>query len=100
MNPESRADRAERSQTILGTRSWAVPAFCLAVCVIALVPIFLFAVPPLGDLPNHLARAYILANLGADHTLQAWYATEWRLLSFQSTDFILPELAKLIGLSL
>jgi hypothetical protein len=95
MSPESRADRA-----FPPTRSWALAAFYLAVCVIALAPIFLFAVPPLGDLPNHLARAYILANLASDHDLQARYTTEWRLLSFQSTDFILPPLVKLIGLSL
>jgi hypothetical protein len=53
---------------------------------------------PLADLPNHLARAYILEHLGQSADLQKYYGVEWRLLSFQSTDFILPPLATLFGL--
>jgi hypothetical protein len=78
----------------------ALLAFYIALAAIALLPIFMVDVPPLGDLPNHLARVHILNDLASSADLQKYYTTQWRLFSFQSTDFILPPLAKLLGLSL
>jgi hypothetical protein len=69
------------------------------ILAIALVPIFAFDVVPLGDWPNHLARAYILNRLPADADLQKYYVAHWRLFSFQSTDLVLPGLIGLFGLS-
>jgi hypothetical protein len=37
-----------------------------AICGMACVPIFSFAVLPLGDMPHHLARIYILNHLATD----------------------------------
>ncbi|WP_395016350.1 hypothetical protein [Dongia sp.] len=65
----------------------------------ALLPVLLSGVPPLADLPNHLARAHIIDRLSSSPDLQKYYAVEWRLLSFQSTDFILPALARVVGLA-
>jgi hypothetical protein len=65
----------------------------------ALMPVLLTEIPPLADLPNHLARAYIRDHLSANAELQKYYAVTWRLLSFQSTDFVLPLLADLLGLA-
>lgn len=74
-------------------------AFYLGLLAIAFVPIFMVDVLPLGDMPNHLARAYILNSLDTDANLRAFYVADWRLFSFQSIDFILPPLTKLFGLS-
>jgi hypothetical protein len=41
-----------------------------------------------------------LNNIGTDATLQSYYSVHWRLLSFQSTDLLLPPLAKMVGLFL
>jgi hypothetical protein len=76
----------------------AVCAFYAVTMAVALLPILLTDILPLADLPNHLARIYILNHLASNTTLQSYYSVHWRLLSFQSTDFILPLLAKLVGL--
>src|SRR4051812_6937464 len=75
-----------------------VAALYLILFGLALVPVFSFDVLPLGDMPNHLARAYILDNLDSDPLLQKFYAVHWELFSFQSTDLLLPLLARGFGL--
>jgi hypothetical protein len=67
------------------------------VIAFALLPVLLNDVPPLADLPNHLARAHIIDGLSSSADLQKYYAVAWRLLSFQSTDFVLPVLTNLLG---
>src|SRR5690242_5894892 len=78
----------------------AVAGLYLLLFCLALIPIFAFEVLPLGDMPNHLARTYILNHLDANPVLQKYYATHWELFSFQSTDILLPLLAGWFGLSL
>jgi hypothetical protein len=84
-------ETAQRPYLALGT--WAL------VIGFALLPVLVTDVPPLADLPNHLARAHIIDQLPSTPDLQKYYAVAWRLLSFQSTDFVLPALAKLLGLA-
>jgi hypothetical protein len=75
-------------------------AFYGLLLALALVPVFSFGILPLGDMPNHLARAFIMNNLGSDSDLQKYYAIDWRFFSFQSTDLILPFLTRTFGLVL
>jgi hypothetical protein len=79
-------------------RAWETIAFYLAMALAAVVPVLTVPFPPLADLPNHLARVHIIANLASDVDLQRHYDIEWQLLSFQFSDLILPPLAKLFGL--
>lgn len=79
--------------------AWIIPAFYAALLALALVPVFSVELLPLGDMLNHLARAYIQNSIASDPDLQRTYAIEWHLFSFQSTDFILPPLTKLFGLA-
>jgi len=65
---------------------------------IACFPIFFFADLPLGDSLNHAARIYVINNLPTDPVLQKYYTVHWDLLSFQSTDLVLPPLARWFGL--
>jgi hypothetical protein len=74
-------------------------AFYLALYVTACIPIFSVEILPLSDLPNHLARAYILDHLDTDPLLQKYYLAHWRLFAFQSTDIILPWLTHMLGVS-
>jgi len=80
----------------------AKPGFLLglyaAFFAVACVPIFAVDVLPLGDMLNHTARIYILNNLGSEPLLQKYYAVHWELFSFQSTDLLLPPLARWFGL--
>jgi len=68
------------------------------IAAIALIPVLVTPLPPLADLPNHLARFFIMNNLAADADLQKYYAVQWQLMSFQSSDLIMPPLAQLFGL--
>jgi hypothetical protein len=78
-----------------------VALFFAVILAIALVPILTTEILPLTDVPNHLARAYIINNLSSNETLRSYYATHWDLLrrplSVQSTDFLFPPLYKLFG---
>ena len=64
----------------------------------ACIPIFSFADLPLNDALNHAARIYVLNNLATDPVLQKHYVVHWALFSFQSTDLLLPPLARWFGL--
>jgi hypothetical protein len=79
---------------------WRILPVYGVVAVLALLPIFAVTDLPLADLPNHLARAHILDALGTSADLQRHYVTDWRPLSFQSTDLLLPLLTHLFGVFL
>jgi hypothetical protein len=82
--------------------AWVVALFYAVILAIALFPLFTTEILPLTDFPNHLARTHIVNNLASNATLQSYYAVHWDLLrdalSIQSTDFLLPPLAKPFGL--
>jgi hypothetical protein len=79
-------------------RDWETLTLYVVLAVLALVPVLTVSFPPLADLPNHLARAYIMGNLGSNADLQRHYAIVWQLVSFQSSDLILPLLVNWVGL--
>jgi hypothetical protein len=95
----TRTDRPATNAT-WSPRPALLIAVYLALYVTACIPIFMVEILPLSDLPNHLARAYILDHLDADPLLQKYYVAHWRLFSFQSTDIILPWLTHVLGVSL
>ena len=77
----------------------ALVGLYLVFFAIALMPVFAFEVLPLGDMLNHLTRAYIINTLDSSPDLQKYYAVHWALFSFQSTDLLLPPLARWFGLA-
>src|SRR5262249_22530294 len=60
---------------------WIARAFWIdcAVAVIAILPFLLTAHLPLTDLPNHLARQYIIRDWSSDTNFQTFYAYRWSL---------------------
>ncbi len=67
--------------------------FGLAGMLVALViPVFLVAVPPLLDYPNHLARAYVLAVGRDDPFLSAMFGPRWGIIPNLAIDLIVPAL--------
>jgi hypothetical protein len=72
--------------------------FYAVLYVVACVPIFAVADLPLNDALNHAARVYILNHLADEPVLQKYYTVHWDLFSFQSTDLLLPLLARWFGL--
>ncbi|MDR3539277.1 MAG: hypothetical protein P4L71_22505 [Acetobacteraceae bacterium] len=57
-------------------RAAALDGLAALLCIL---PLLLTAHLPLTDLPNHLARQYILRDWASSPTLQAFYAIHWAL---------------------
>lgn len=93
-DPETRLQSPARRQ-----QAGIAFAFYAILLIVALIPVFSFELLPLGDMLNHLARAFIQNTLASDPDLQRYYVVEWHLFSFQSTDFVLPFLTKTFGLA-
>jgi len=93
-------DRPDAEVSAYTPSTVLVVAFYGVIGAMALFPLLMVSLPPLADLPNHLARAYIINSLAASPDLQRYYAIEWQPLTFQSIDLILPWLGRLVGLEL
>lgn len=76
---------------------WA--CFAAAVAIL-LAPLAIVEVPPLGDYPNHLARAYVLAFGEGDPHLSRFYAQRWDILPNLAVDLLLPAMVEVMPLHL
>lgn len=70
----------------------------LALLIVLLLPLAVIEVPPLLDYPNHLARAYILANIDQDPLLAARYQVTWLPLPNLAFDLLVPPLSEVVGI--
>ena len=75
-------------------RNWWL---CLAAEFLLLtVPLLVAPLPPLCDMPNHLARLYLLAYGAEDPVLSKIYLAEWHLLPNLAIDLIGPALMRVL----
>ncbi len=72
---------------------WALLA---AGCAVLLFPLMLVDVPPLLDYPNHLARAFILAQGDRDPLLASMWGAHWAIIPNLAMDAILPPLIRVL----
>ncbi len=70
----------------------AVVLLCLALAV----PLLFTEVPPLGDYPNHLARAFVLSVLPDDPVLARMYAAHWSVIPDLGLDVVMPPLMRFL----
>lgn len=70
----------------------------VALMALSAVPLFLTALPPLLDYPNHLARMHLLPQL-PDPLLRQFYAVAWAPLPNLAMDGIVPFLAFVMPLA-
>jgi len=69
-------------------RAWLIDA---ALLLLAVSPLLLTAHLPLSDLPNHLARQYILRDWADSPALQSFYTYHWTLVPNLALElFVLP----------
>ncbi len=62
-----------------------------------LVPIWVVHYPPILDFPNHLASSFVLAHLhDPSYTFGQFYAGQWGLNPYITTDFVLMELGRIV----
>jgi hypothetical protein len=77
---------------------WENPYLLLAAILLSGLPVLLVEVPPLTDLPGHMARYRVQLDLSNSPALQAYYGFDWALIGNLGVDLLIVPLAKLLGL--
>jgi hypothetical protein len=67
---------------------WASPTLWIVLAVATTIPFFFAAIPPLTDLPNHVARFHIILNFDRTPFFQENYTIEWRLIGNLGVDIL------------
>lgn len=75
-------------------RRWLTTALVL----LTVVPFLLPEVPPLVDLPAHMARYRVALDLNQSPDLQRYFGYHWQLMTNLGVDLMVVPLARLIGL--
>jgi hypothetical protein len=65
---------------------------------VAAIPVMLHPLPPLLDYPNHLARAHVIATIGADRQLSQFYQVEWQIIPNLIMDVLVPLAQPVLGI--
>lgn len=78
------------------TRLGPVPPFLVKALIIAvcLAPLLICELPPLGDYPNHLARAFVLSVLPGDPVISRMYAAHWSIIPNLGLDLVMPPMMR------
>lgn len=92
LKSENCAGVVDASPTPLLSRR-AMAAVFIALTAISLIPLFVVDVVPLANMPNHMARIRILAEIGQDPALAANYRLNWALQPNLAIDLLLAPLA-------
>ncbi len=77
--------------------AWYLWPAALVALVAAIIPVWMFEIPALGDYVNHVTRMYALAFLDQDPQLAQFYTIRWAVIPNLVMDIVVPPLAKLVG---
>jgi hypothetical protein len=75
-----------------------IAVLCVALLMLAAIPILTQPLPPIEDYVNHLARMHVEASLGSDPDLARFYEIRWQIVPNLMMDLIVPTLAHVIGI--
>ena len=79
---------------------WQTRWFVLAAALLACVPLIWPDIPPLVDLPGHMARYRVQLDRGAYPWLNDWYNFNWQLIGNLGVDLLVEPLSRIFGLEL
>lgn len=79
---------------------WNSRIVIAAVIVASMAPLFWPDIPPLVDLPGHMARYRVQIDGGATPWFDDWYRFEWSLIGNLGVDLLIVPMAKIFGLEL
>ncbi len=79
---------------------WQRRSFAWALALAFAVPLLWPAIPPLTDLPTHMARYRVALDLGSSPHLAQYYDYQWALFGNLGVDLLVMPLARLLGLEL
>lgn len=81
-------------------RWWQTRWFVIAAVLAAAVPLIWPNIPPLVDLPGHLARYRVQLSSGQYPWFRDWYDFRWSLIGNLGIDLIIVPIAPMLGLEL
>jgi hypothetical protein len=76
---------------------WERRGFALALILLAAMPLLWPAIPPLTDLPGHIAEYHVAQAIGRSPALARFYDYRWAPIGNLGVDLAVWPLAKLIG---
>ena len=79
---------------------WTSPLLWLIIALLATVPFFVVSVPPLTDLPNHIASYDILLKIDRSTFLSRYYDVHWHLIGNLGVDVIVRMIGPWFGAEL
>jgi len=80
-------------------RGWWENGWAVALVLLLMaLPLAWPAVPPLTDLPGHMGRYKIAADLASSPSLQSWFSFHWALIPNLGVDLIVVPLARVAGI--
>ncbi|WP_152569547.1 MULTISPECIES: hypothetical protein [Sphingomonas] len=92
-------DVATAEPRIADTARWWERRWLAAVMVLlTALPFVIPRIPPLVDLPAHMARYRVALDLANSPELQRYFGYHWRLISNLGVDVLVVPLARLVGL--
>ena len=77
-----------------------VAVLCFALLLLATIPVWTHALPPLSDYINHLARMHVIATMGKDTSLSSYYLIEWQIIPNLMMDIVVPVFARAMNVYL
>jgi hypothetical protein len=75
-----------------------IGVLCLALLMVASIPVLTQPLPPLEDYINHLARMHVIASIGSDPALARFYEIQWQIVPNLMMDVIVPPLARVMNI--
>ncbi len=81
-------------------RWWQTRTFVAAMAIVAAIPLLWPDVPPLVDLPGHMARYRVQLSHDTVPWLAGWYNFKWSLIGNLGFDLLIEPLAPVFGLEL
>jgi hypothetical protein len=79
---------------------WRSSALWLVIGLMTVIPFFFVDVPPLTDLPNHIARYYIFMNIDHSPFLSNYYNVRWDLIGNLGVDVVVRAIGPFLGAEL
>ncbi|MDT9599457.1 hypothetical protein [Sphingosinicella rhizophila] len=83
-----------------GRHWWESRAFALALILATAIPLLWPDIPPLVDLPGHMARYRVQIEIDQSAALRSFYDFRWALIGNLGVDLLVVPLAKIFGLEL
>ena len=79
---------------------WTSPLLWLVLALATTIPFFIVHIPPLTDLPNHMARYYVFLNIDDLPFLRDYYSVRWYFIGNLGVDIIVRMIGPVLGVEL